>query len=98
MSLNPTQRRIAEALTAAGLEDAEALAAFTQPSLRLHPTPCELASLPLGASRFGGAPDVPADFDWPGAGEPLAFVAQINLAELPASELPSVGWLVFFYD
>lgn len=55
-----------------------------------------------GASRVGGDPDVPADFEWPMvADEPLMFVAQINLAEVvefgTLSELPREGLLSFFY-
>jgi uncharacterized protein (TIGR02996 family) len=57
--------------------------------------------LPVGTSRFGGGPDMPADTGWPTLGEePLAFLAQFNLAELSASlvcrELPSTGLLSVF--
>lgn len=53
-----------------------------------------------GASRFGGAPDVPAGFEWPTwNGRPLSFLAQLDLAALPpAPGLPRDGWLLFFYD
>lgn len=55
--------------------------------------------LPIGASRFGGAPDVPPGFRWPTrAGRPLSFLAQIDLEELRHPELPSGGWIAFFYD
>src|SRR5438067_2599438 len=59
------------------------------------------AKLPLGASRFGGGPDLPPDAGWPTLGEdPLAFLAQFNLAELSASlvcrELPASGLLSVF--
>jgi uncharacterized protein (TIGR02996 family) len=59
--------------------------------------------LPVGASKFGGEPDVPTKFRWPRKkyGGPLAFLAQFNLAELSASpaahELPSSGLLSVFY-
>jgi uncharacterized protein YwqG len=36
-----------------------------QESVRIQPHRVEAANLPLGASRFGGAPDVPAGFQWP---------------------------------
>lgn len=52
-----------------------------------------------GSSRVGGAPDLPAGVAWPESqGEPLAFVAQINLRELPfaAKALPERGILYFF--
>ena len=64
----------------------------------------------LGATRFGGQPDVPADFVWPTyEGEsydhvvkdrPLTFLAQFNCAELAKFDkehlLPDHGLLSFF--
>jgi hypothetical protein len=56
-----------------------------------------LAELPLGGSRFGGLPDLPASMTWPSwDGKMLPFLAQIDLAVLPRSPLPSEGWLYVF--
>lgn len=56
-----------------------------------------LDSLRLGGSRFGGAPDLPPELVWPTfRGKKLPFLAQIDLAELPKSILPSDGWLYVF--
>lgn len=57
----------------------------------------------IGQSRFGGLPDVPANFVWPRWHDrSLAFLAQINLADIAAFDsslnLPKSGWLLFFYD
>lgn len=66
----------------------------------------------LGATRFGGQPDVPPDFVWPTyRGEsydhvvkdrPLSFIAQFNCGELaqhdPEHLLPDHGLLSFFYE
>ena len=66
----------------------------------------------LGATRFGGKPDVPPDFVWPNyEGEsydhvvkdrPLTFLAQFNCAELAQFDkehlLPDHGLLSFFYE
>jgi uncharacterized protein YwqG len=57
----------------------------------------------IGISRFGGLPDVPADFQWVLWQErPLSFLAQINCADLQgfgsAKDLPNSGMLYFFYD
>ena len=66
----------------------------------------------LGASRFGGKPDVPPDFIWPTyEGEsydhvvkdrPLTFLAQFNCEELAQFDkehlLPDHGLLSFFYE
>lgn len=67
----------------------------------------------IGASRFGGAPDVPDGFQWPvynGAayGEteprerPLSFLAQFDCAALAPFDsdrlLPPAGVLSFFYE
>ncbi len=58
---------------------------------------------PGGFSRLGGLPDLPAGVDWPSwKGEPLAFLAQIAIAELPADNFVRAavkeGYLYFFYD
>jgi uncharacterized protein YwqG len=60
-------------------------------------------SVPRGASRVGGVPDLPPGMAWPRhKGVPLAFLAQFNLEEvagiLPESPLPHMGHLWFFYD
>ena len=57
-------------------------------------------TLPLGASKLGGSPDLPPDLAWPEwKTKALSFVAQVNLAEVPeAHMLPSSGLLSFFYD
>lgn len=57
----------------------------------------------LGGSKIGGMPDLPSCIEWPHAhGKPLAFIAQINLAEVHEldieQQLPERGWLYFFYD
>lgn len=58
----------------------------------------ELAPL---ESKFGGAPDVPLGLEWPRfKGEPLVFVAQLNLEELAPFDmeerLPKSGLLSFW--
>ncbi|MCA9905359.1 MAG: DUF1963 domain-containing protein [Anaerolineae bacterium] len=61
------------------------------------------SELALGTSRFGGNPDLPADFRWPHyrANEPLTFIAQFRLSEIAAYKidtvLPESGLLYFFY-
>lgn len=65
-----------------------------------------IAFFPASASslsRLGGLPSLPAALPWPEwKGKPLAFLCQINLAELPddceRSALPSSGLLYFFYN
>jgi uncharacterized protein YwqG len=55
-----------------------------------------------GFSRLGGLPQMPVELPWPEWKEkPLAFLAQLSLAELHASLpsfLPATGFLFFFYD
>lgn len=55
---------------------------------------------PIGTTRFGGDPDLPADFEWPmSEGRPLAFLAQICLDDVSkAADLELSGWLYLFYD
>lgn len=89
---------IAEQLREANVEHAERIASLAEWSWQIEPqrVGSELAS---GQSRFGGSPDVPADFPWPTTGgRPLAFLAQIHLTDVQAAALPADGWLLFFYD
>lgn len=87
-------------ITAAGLQNYEtALVAAARVAVEIE---LDGASKNVvGESRFGGAPDVPAAWQWPADedGEKLAFLLQINLAELPAFDenpLPARGLLSFF--
>lgn len=67
----------------------------------------------VGASRFGGKPDVPQDFKWEqfegtnyvndeAKARPLSFIAQFNCRELAEFDteglLPKKGLLSFFYE
>lgn len=57
----------------------------------------------LGASRFGGEPDLPAGTAWPHAWDvPMEFVAQVRLPDVAAHDvdgiLPTDGTLLFFYN
>lgn len=87
-----------------GLERAaHAIAAQTEPCVRLASRAAEDGRLPVGATKLGGAPDLPPDFAWPSwKGDALAFIAQIDTASLPAapflSVLPERSLLSFFYD
>lgn len=67
--------------------------------LQLRFTPAQ--NLPETASRIGGVGYWPAHLDYPAnaAGQPLALLAQFNLAELPRHpELPEHGILAFYID
>jgi uncharacterized protein YwqG len=60
-----------------------ALIGLLRPAIALSATPAEDSEIPIGASKFGGAPDVPADFEWPTWNEkPLGILVQINLKKL----------------
>ncbi len=61
----PDGASAAEALRKAGLRNADALAGLAEPSIRITARRAALETRPPGASRFGGAPDVPAAFAWP---------------------------------
>ncbi len=58
---------------------------------------------PITASKLGGRPALPRDFEWPtNKGRPLDFLLQVNLADLHKLDaqhlLPASGLLTFFYD
>ena len=57
----------------------------------------------IGASKYGGHPDVPPGFEWPLIdGMPLPFLAQIRLEEVAPFDvenaLPHDGFLLIFFD
>lgn len=77
------------------------LTALLRSALVLRSTPTSDTQIALGASKFGGAPDVPEGFEWPQwKGKSLAFLAQINLSEIAPfdleEQLPRTGVLLFF--
>lgn len=95
--------RFAEIAEQAGV--AEHLATFlamTWPSVRLIRTWRPKDDATVGTSKLGGSPDLPPEALWPCFGaEPLAFLAQLDLAAMAehhATNLPSAGLLSFFYE
>jgi uncharacterized protein YwqG len=80
------------------------LAPYCRPGIRLQPQAGALQEpLPIGLSRLGGMPDLPAEIAWPTwEGRSLSFLGQINLANVApydaATPLPATGLLSFFYD
>lgn len=91
------------------IEEDDELAQLVEPILKAtKATPvCEYklhapkGNAPLGGTKLGGFPDLPAHVEWPKFQDRyLPFIAQVNLAELPALEdspLPASGWLYYFY-
>ena len=81
--------------------DIEALMADIQRQLR--PTFLMVPAESPGFSKLGGDPELPSGASWPdGFDRPRAFLAQIDLAELPDAAaidwLPPQGRLYAFYD
>ncbi len=93
-----------KALTSAGLARVSAeLAALARPSILLTTTPEDQGKLAVGASRFGGLPDLPIGTAWPILnGVAMSFVGQIRLEDARPfdanHQLPASGLLSFFYD
>jgi uncharacterized protein YwqG len=87
-----------------GLKDRrKAICKIARRAILLRTKKSSEAAIPLGASKIGGRPDLPAKTGWPvyRDGKPLAFLAQINLAEIaklgtPVEGLPSNGLLSIF--
>ena len=76
---------------------------FFKLGIRLDSNSKYEGQLPIGSTKLGGIPDLPTNISWPfWNGIPQAFIAQINLSEMPnvpgASILPTNGFLYFFYD
>lgn len=62
------------------------------------------SNVPIGSTKYGGRPDVPAGFEWPvdEQGRPLSFLFQINCAEVAPfdekTQLPEQGLLAFYFQ
>lgn len=72
-------------------------------AVELVPRPDQPPPAEIGASHFGGTPDLAVGVRWPrGNGRPLSLLLQLDLSDLdgvPGMEvLPSSGTLQFFYD
>ncbi len=76
---------------------------LARPSIRLHATPVAETTIPIGASKLGGTPDLPTGIAWPQWQKiPQSFITQIRLADVQPYDtdhlLPQQGMLWFFYD
>ena len=82
----------------------DALAPLAKNSIQITLDVQDDDDLPIGISKFGGCPDLPAGVEWfrTEADTPMSFVAQINFAEAAPFDLerklPKQGMLYFFYD
>ena len=92
-------------LTEAGLAAfADRLIQLARPCYRVVRTLLPEEQIGIGASKFGGSPDLPSGFAWPEASdikkpETMEFVGQIRLSDLPGPLLepvPENGMLSFF--
>ncbi len=75
-----------------------------QPAIHIVPTRVEDEStIPIGASKLGGSPDLPEGFEWfQWEDKPLIFIGQFRLSEVAPFDtqdlLPKSGLLYFFYS
>jgi len=75
---------------------------LAKPALLLGTGRAVESGLTVGQTKIGGRPDLPRGLHWPrhSSGKPLAFLVQINLAEVPPNlapaSLPRSGILYFF--
>lgn len=83
----------------------DALAPLAKNSIQITLDVLEDEDIPVGASKFGGFPDLPADVEWFRNEEtdiPMSFVGQVNFGEATPYDaehkLPDSGMLYFFYD
>ena len=101
-----TLHELERSLTEAGLQNYfNAVRPLAKNAVRLHPAPGPENGIPIGASKLGGCPDLPAGTAWPrrpDTGLPLSFVCQLNYAEFKPYDvedrLPDRGILYLFYD
>jgi len=99
----PPAQVLEELISQCGFSGREAeIRGLVRPAFLLKTRTSHDNDVPLGHSKIGGTPDLPATISWPvfSNGKPLAFLAQINLAQIPSSEdrvgLPQSGMLYLF--
>ncbi len=90
-------------LLAHGLERVvDGLMISAMPAVRILVDRVDDALIPIGASKLGGLPDLPAGVDWPAWHEHMAFIGQFNLVAVAPFDreniLPTHGLLSFFYE
>ena len=101
-----TLEELKEEMAASGLDGYfDVLAPFAKESIRITLDARDEDAIPMGASKFGGCPDLPGDVAWfrrEQADIPLSFIGQVNFAEIAPFDLehklPERGMLYFFYD
>src|SRR5262245_4251557 len=82
----------------------EKIVSLAKPSIAIHRTPTNDETLPIGASKLGGSPDLPTGFQWKYThnNKPLTFIAQFKLSEIAPYDvehiLPPRGRLYYFYE
>jgi len=74
---------------------------LARPMIGLNTKTVKDATIPIGATKLGGLPDLPKDAKWPlFTGKPMAFLGQFALADLhgktAAAELSTDGILYVF--
>jgi len=99
------QDELKRRLNDAGLAGiAERILQLARPCYRISRALLPENQISIGASKFGGSPDVPTGFTWPATPdarkpEPMEFVGQIRLSDLPTpipEPAPQNGLLSFF--
>ena len=103
--MEPREKLEAELEEAGLLPYYTAFKSCVKNAIRLHQEPVSEDRIPVGASKIGGRPDLPAGIAWfrhAKTGLPLSFVCQLNFAELRLWDLdrrlPDRGMLYLFYD
>lgn len=82
----------------------EALSRLQRERISLRFSTLTNEALAIGASKYGGQPDVPDGFEWPTDNDshPLSLMLQINCVDIAAMDkegaLPKSGILYFFYQ
>ncbi len=102
-ALDEARERFRERFEDAGIvHRAKEFLDLARPAVFFRPAPAIFeGDIPLGASKIGGKPDLPAAYPWPEdlrvPGSVLSFLVQINLSEVPRGvldiDLPSDGLL-----
>ncbi|MBI1279450.1 MAG: DUF1963 domain-containing protein [Anaerolineaceae bacterium] len=81
----------------------EKIIQLAQPCIYMIREAVDDERLPVGSSKLGGLPDLPANFQWPYYNDvPLTFIGQFKFSEIapydPEGILPNQGILYYFIE
>src|SRR6185369_12449065 len=104
MEISTLEEKLQRCIAEVGLTHiSELLVSSAKPAILIELMESEDTKIPVGDSKIGGNPDLPASYQYPQwKNKPMGFIGQINLESASKFDadniLPKEGVLSFFYD